>query len=90
VDSIPGGVDPRNFVREEFEEIKDSRNRNDHRIPKDFERLIRWCKRNPVEMDGEAGCENREIKIDAGEASQAERDGKQVKLFHGEIIDARN
>ena len=39
-----------------------------------------------MEMNGEAGGENRQVKIDAGEASEAESDGKQVQFFHGEII----
>ena len=88
VDSVPSRVEPRNFVREKLQEIEDARNRDDHRIPKHFERLIRWRKRNPVEMDGEASGENREIKVDAGEGGQAECNSKQVKLFHGESIGA--
>ena len=41
VDGVPGGVDPRNFVREKFEEIKNAGDGNDHRITQHFERLIR-------------------------------------------------
>jgi hypothetical protein len=35
-------------------------------------------------MDGEASGENREIKVDAGEAGQAERNSEKVKLLHAE------
>src|SRR6266567_2607678 len=68
VNSVPSGVDPRNFVRKKFEEIQDARDRNNHRIPKYFERLIGRRERDPMEMNGEAGGENRQVKIDAGEA----------------------
>src|SRR5439155_4356548 len=86
VNSIPGGVDPRNFVGEKFEEIKNAGDRNNHGIAQHFERLIRWCERDPVAMDGQPGGENREIKVDAGKASQAERDRKKIQLLHGAII----
>ena len=39
-----------------------------------------------MEMDGQSGDENREIEVDPGQASQAERDGKKVEPFHGGII----
>ncbi len=51
--------------------------------------MIGWRERNPMEMDGEAGDENREIKIDTGKASKAERNGEKVELFHGPIIRPR-
>ena len=86
VDRVPSGVDPRNFVREKFEEIKDSRDGNNHGVAEHFERLVGRSERDPVEMNGEAGGENRQVKINAGEASKAKSDGKQVQFFHGEII----
>src|SRR5438132_10569210 len=82
VNSIPGGVDPRNFVCEKFEEIKNAGDRNNRRMPQHFERLIGRCESNPVEMNGQSGGENREIKVDASQASQAERDSKQVQFLH--------
>src|SRR6266446_10246277 len=42
VNGVPSGVDPWNFVRKKFEEIQDSRDGNNHGIPKHFERLIGW------------------------------------------------
>jgi len=86
VDCVPSGVDPWNFVREKFEEIKNARDDNNHGVAKDVERLICRSERDPMEMNGEAGGEHRQVKIDAGEASKAESDGKQVQFFHGEII----
>ena len=59
------------FVRKKFEEIKNARDRNNHRIAKHFERLIRWREHDPMEMNREAGGENRQVKINAGEAGQA-------------------
>jgi hypothetical protein len=41
-----------------------------------------------VKMNGEAGGENRQIKVDASQASQAEGDGKKVQFFHGQNIGA--
>jgi hypothetical protein len=88
VNGIPGGVDPWNFVRKKFEEVKNPSNRNNYRIPEHFQRLIGRRERDPMEMNGEAGGENGQVKIDAGEAGQAERDGKKVKLFHARNISA--
>ena len=38
-----------------------------------------------MQMDREAGDENSEIKIDAGEAGEAERDSDRVESIHGEL-----
>ena len=89
VDSIPSGVDPRNFVREKFEEIKDSRDGNNHGIAEHFERLVSRSERDPVEMNREAGGKNGQVKINAGETSEAERDTEKVELFHDEIMRQR-
>jgi len=78
VNGVPGGVDPWNFVCKKFEEIENAGDRNNRRMPQHFERLIGRCESDPVEMDGEASGENREIKVDASQASQAERNSKQV------------
>jgi hypothetical protein len=86
VNGIPRGVDPRNFVGEKFEEVEDTGDRDDCRVAQDLEQLIGRRERDPVEMDGQSGDENREIKVDAGQASQAERDRKEVKLLHEESI----
>ena len=88
VNSIPGRVHPRNFIGEKFEEIENARDRNDPRISEHFERLIGRRERDPVEMNGEASGENRQIKVDAGEASKAERDRKKIQLFHARNIRA--
>ena len=59
MDGIPGGVDPWNFVRKKFEEIKNASDGNNHRITQHFERLIGRRERDPMEMNGEAGSEDR-------------------------------
>ena len=39
-------------------------------------------------VDRETSDENGEIKINAGETSEAERDSKEMEFLHEEIIDA--
>jgi hypothetical protein len=50
--------------------------------------MVSWPKRDPVEMNGEATDEDRQIKIDSGEAGEAKCDSEKVKFFHREIIGA--
>ncbi len=83
---VPGGIDPRNFVGEEFEEIQNAGDGNDDRIAEHFERLISGREDDPVLIDRESGNEDREIKVNAGEAGEAKRDSEQIELFHGEIM----
>src|SRR5712692_4103455 len=88
VDNVPCGIDPRNFVREKFDEIKDAGNDNYGRMAKHFERLIGGPERDPVKMNCQTGGENGEIKINSRKTSEPERDAKKVELFHDEIIGA--
>jgi hypothetical protein len=37
-------------------------------------------------MDREPSGKNREVKVDASECGQTERDAKEIKPFHGESI----
>jgi len=39
-----------------------------------------------VEMDGEAGGKNGEVKIKAGQGGKSEGDAEEVKLFHAESM----
>src|SRR5713226_5457761 len=89
VDGVPGGVNPGNFVGEKFQKIKNTRDGHDHGIAQCFERLIGRRERDPVEMDGEAGDENGEVKINASETSQAESDAEEMKFFHAESMGVR-
>lgn len=88
VDGVPGGVNPGNFVGEKLQKIKNARDGDDNGIAQRFERLISRSEGDPVEMDGEAGNENGEVKIDASETSQAESDAEEMKFFHAEIMSA--
>ena len=83
VDGVPDRIDPRNFVGEKFEEIENAGDGDDPGIAEDFERLVLWRQRDPVKMNGEPGDKNGQVKIDAGERSETERDGEQIELFHG-------
>ena len=84
VDCVPGGIEPRYFVGEKFEEIKDAGNDDDPRLAENLERLITGRQRDPMKMDREAGDEDSQVKIDAGEAGQAESYRDRVKTIHGE------
>ena len=86
VDRVPDGIHPRNFISKELEEIEKTSDCNYPRVAEDLERLILWRQRDPVKMDGQSGDKNRQVKVDAGETSQAERDGKKVEFLHGAII----
>ncbi len=81
---VPDGIHPRNFIGKKFEEIENTGNADDPRVTEDFERLILRRESDPVEMNGEPSGKNREVKIDAGERSQAERDSEQIESFHVE------
>ena len=88
MNSIPCRIDPRNLVGEELQEIENTRDNNDRGLTKYFERMVSRRKRDPMEMNGEATDEDREVKIDSGQAGEAECDSEKVKLFHREIIGA--
>src|SRR6266571_8595428 len=88
MNGIPRGIDPRNLVGEKFEKVEDAGNCNNRRMAQHLEGLILWRQRDPVEMDGQSGCENREIKVDAGQGSQPKRDSKKVKFLHARTISA--
>src|SRR2546423_15379537 len=86
VDRVPGGIDPRDFICEKFEQIQNTGDGNDPWLAKDFERLVLRRERDPMEVNGKTGDEDREIKVDAGEAGEAERHADDVESVHGANI----
>lgn len=88
MDSVPGRIDPGNFVREKFQHVKNSRDRDDERMAKHFERLISGRESNPMKMNGQAGREDSEVKIDSGKSGQAKRNAEKIEFSHREIIGA--
>lgn len=86
VNGVPGGIDPWNFVSEKFQEVENARDTDDDRMAEDFERLVGGRENDPVLVDGETGRENREVKVDAGEAGEAERDTEKVEPLHAKIM----
>ena len=86
VNSVPDRIYPGNFVGKKLEEIENTGDGDYPRVPEDFERLILWRESDPVKMDCESGDKNCQIKIDAGQRGETERDGEQVKLFHARNI----
>ena len=50
--------------------------------PEHFERLILRRERDPMLVHGQAGDENRQVKIDAREGGEPECNPEEVELFH--------
>ena len=86
VNCVPDRIYPGNFVGKKLEEIENTGDADYPRVREDFERLILWRESDPVKMDCESGDKNCQIKIDAGQRGETERDGEQVKLFHARNI----
>ena len=78
MDGVPDGIDPRDFVCEKFEKIKNAGNDDHGGMPENIERLVVGTERNPVKMNGEPGRENGEVKIDSGQRSETERNAEQI------------
>ena len=87
MDRVPRGIEPRDFVGKKFQDVEDTGNGDNPRLAEDFERLVIRRERDPMEMNGEARGENREIKIDPGEAGEPERHAQEVESIHGAISD---
>ena len=85
VDCVPDGIYPWNFVGEKFEHIENAGDTDDPWVAEDFKRLILRRQSDPMKMDCEASGKNGQVKINAGERSETERDRKQVESFHGGI-----
>src|SRR5256886_12751414 len=86
MDRVPGGIEPRDLVGKKFQDVEDTGNGDDPRLPEDFERLVIRRERDPMEMNGEARGENREVKIDPGEAGEPERDAQEIESIHARNI----
>jgi hypothetical protein len=86
MNGVPYRIDPRNFIREEFQEIQNTGNCDDPWVSEDLERLVLRRKRDPVKVNCEAGDENCQVKINPGERGKTESDCKQIKSFHEETI----
>jgi len=79
VNRVPGGIDPRDFVGKKLEGVKDAGDRDDPRFPDDGERLIARRERDPMKVNGQSGGENGELKVNACEAGEAQRDTQEVQ-----------
>ena len=83
VDRVPRRIDPGNLVGEKFEEIEDTRDRDDDRISQHFERLVLRRECDPMLVHGETGYENGQVKIDPRQRGEAKGNPEKVELFHG-------
>ncbi len=79
---VPHRINPRNFIREEFQEIQNAGDCDDPRVTEDLERLVLRRKRDPVKVNCEAGDENCQVKINPGERGKTERDREKIESFH--------
>ena len=75
---VPGGIEPWNFVGKKLQKIQNTGNRDDPGISEGLQRLVLRRESDPVKMDGQPGNENREIKVDASQAGQAECNRKKI------------
>lgn len=89
VNRIPNGIDPRDFVGEEFQTIKESGNNDNRRMTQEIECLIGGSKRDPVKMDRQTGYKNSQVKIDAGERGEPESNAEKIEPFHKKNISAQ-
>jgi hypothetical protein len=88
MNGVPDRIDPRNFIREEFQEIQNTGNCDDPWITEDLERLVLQRKRDPVKVNCEAGDENCQVKINPGERGKTESDRKQIDLSTKRLYNA--
>ena len=86
VDCVPDGIHPWNFIGEKFEQIENTGDADDPRVAEDFQRLILRREIDPVEVDCKPSGKNGQVKINACERGEAERDAEEIKPFHGESI----
>jgi hypothetical protein len=66
VHGVPGAVDPRHLIREEFRQRADTRDPDQPVVGEDIERLQLVGQRNPAQLHCEAGDEADEIEPPAG------------------------
>ena len=78
VHGIPGRIEPRDFVGKKFEQIQNARDGDHERMSKDLERLILRRQCDPMEMNGQTGREDGQVKIHSGKGRQSECDAKQI------------
>jgi hypothetical protein len=88
VNGVPGRIHPRDFVREKFQEIEDARDGDDPGVAEGFERMVVRRELDPVQVYGQAGNEDGEVKIDPGETGETERHAQEVESVHAEISNA--
>jgi hypothetical protein len=78
VHGVPDGIDPWNFVGKELEQIQNARDGDHERMSKDLERLILRRQRDPMEMNGQTGREDGQVKVHSGKGRQSECDSEQI------------
>src|SRR5206468_10463874 len=90
VHCVPGRVEPWNFIGEKLQEIENAGDCDDPRVPKDLERLILRRQCDPMEMNGQTGGEDGQVKVHSGKGRQSQCDAEQIQFRHGETSARRN
>ena len=78
VDGVPDRIHPRDFIGKKFEQIENASDADDPRVAEHFERLILRRESDPVKMDCKPSRKNGEVKINAGECCETERDAEEI------------
>ena len=85
VHRIPGRINPRNFVGQKLHGEEDTGDRDDPRVGQHLEAGVLRREVDPVEADGQTGEKDNEVKIQAGQGSQAHRHAEKLQDFHAEV-----
>ena len=83
---VPDRIDPWDFIGEKFEQIQSASDADDPWVAEDLEGLILRRERDPMKMDRKSSGKNCQVKINAGECSQTERDAEDIQSVHGRNI----
>ena len=84
VNSVPDRI-THGIYRRKIQRIENTGDADDPWVAEDFERLILWRESDPVKMDCKASGKNGQIKINACERSEAERDAQEIQAFHAKV-----
>ena len=83
---VPGGIDPGHLVGEKFQDIKRARDPQDERVAEHCERLVIGPEHNPMQVNCETSDEDRQVKVNAGQAGKTQGNAEQLDLVHAKIM----
>ena len=83
VDGVPEGVEPGDFIGEEFDGEHDGGGGDDPGVSESGEVGVGAGEFDPVESNSQTCDEGGEVEVDPGEGGEAEGDAKLVEQAHG-------